>query len=175
MMRPFRLVLILSIAAGLANSHAAEPENAAAVWSKHYLKSGGSVTIPYSLTSVLRIHEGRVAIAFHFVNTSTHSLRTYPESLPWGNSHSIRLVAFRDDKQFLQNVYPIDDPAPAQPLEIKPGGVLDGQYDLAQGLVINESDRSHNIIVLWSYSGSFIGQSGNDGAVAGVVAIPARN
>ena len=174
MKRSVRLIIILSIATALSDSHATEAENTAFVWSNHYLQSAGSLAIPYSLSSTLRIHEGHAAIAFHFVNTSTHSLRTYPESLPWGNSSSIKLVAFRDDKQFLQNLYAINDPGPALPLVIKPGGVLDGQYDLAQGLVIHESDRSHNIIVLWSYAGSLIGQSSKIGTVAGVVVIPAR-
>jgi hypothetical protein len=157
---------------GVSEAAHSETENTAQVWASQLLEQSEGSASAIQVTSTLRVQDGNPLITFRLVNLSGRTLKAYPFGLPWGNANSVSLLAIRADKSFVKIGYPIDDPVSQSKLEIAPGAILEGEYNLGWRLRLSELDRKNDIIVVWSYRYGFDGSPPVEATATGAVVIP---
>jgi hypothetical protein len=106
---------------------------------------------PISVSAVGFVQGQELILKFTLTNVSTKSLSVYPESLPWGNTHAIQWAALTSDGRVVPLVYPIDDPAPAKEVQIRPRQTLTGSYHLSSMLVRETVPIDTDLLIVWAY------------------------
>lgn len=103
--------------------------------------------------SGLRSGDGPV-LRFRVTNVSSSNRAFYRSQLPWGNSNTIQLAVTTLDGIQLPVIFPIDDPGPAgveEPLVLKPGESLEGDFQLAWRVEDLEAHASDHLVVSWAF------------------------
>jgi hypothetical protein len=129
---------------------AEEPENPLELWATGYQRISKGHP-PVCVTAYLKQTGNNYLLAFKLTNISTNSLTLFQDRLPWGNAHSIRLVAVDTDGHCVPSGYAIDDVFARKEITIAPGESREGDYRLADGVRLSLAPKDKDIVVLWFY------------------------